>query len=185
MGFEITEEDEKVLKSYKVDPEVVEGYLREICESKRLRPFERELPLYLSVLINGAFTLVSFTYFYVCFIILQLALFNLIIMGIMIIVFHRMRTFMTETIFKYEYKYSTKDLKRFVALANETYFRALNVELSASECGTRLIIQLPDNEIAQKKKTTAKDDGRKSRTVTNQVEGASSQGDVSPVLGSR
>jgi len=104
-------------------------------------------------------------------------------MGIMIIMFRRLRTFMTETIFKYEYKYSTKDLKRFVANANETYFRALNVELSASECGRRLIIQLPDNEVAQKQKT--KHEVRKSRTVTNQNEATSSQGDVSPIIGSR
>ena len=70
-------------------------------------------------------------------------------MGIMIIMFKRMLTFMTETIFKYEYKYSTRDLKRFVQRANESYFKALNVEMLASNCGNQIIIQLPDNEESQ------------------------------------
>jgi len=71
------------------------SYLREVCETFRLRPFERELPFYLSGLINGAFILLSIIYLYVCLIILQLALFNLIILGIMIIMFRRLNAFMT------------------------------------------------------------------------------------------
>ena len=69
-GFDVTEEDDKILYSYKIDINRVQGYLRDICSSQKLRPFERNLPVLHSFGFNVLCVIIVVGYLYSCFIIL-------------------------------------------------------------------------------------------------------------------
>ena len=90
--------------------------------------------------------IVGILYVYACLLILQLALFNLILLGIFIIYFFKMLSLFKAREFKTEYEYQNKKFREFIEAENKRYYLKLNVELIGGEYGKWIEIQLPDNE---------------------------------------
>jgi hypothetical protein len=123
-------------------------FLAQISQQKRYRPFERSLPFCLGLSLNLLCVLIGMLYCYVCFIILQYSIFNLIIMGVFITVFIRLIHFMTKSLFRYEFKYTTRDLKRLTTETQRQSFDKVNAELLWSDEGRTIELILPDSEDA-------------------------------------
>ena len=84
-------------------------------------------------------------YLYVSFIALQLALFNLILLGIIIIYMGKLYDMMTRYAFKFEYNYRNSAFQKHIQEANKQYFSNKNVELVGLQEGLLLELQLPEN----------------------------------------
>lgn len=69
-AYEINEEDEKCLQEYKVDIGRLRHTLRQIEQDRNLRPFDRRLPIYRSLLLKLGSLIVILAYLYVCALVL-------------------------------------------------------------------------------------------------------------------
>ena len=85
-----------------------------IEKNRNLRPFEKRLPCTRVLLLKLLSLIVLLIYTYVCFILVQLALFNIILIGIMLIYFGKVATVMQAYGIKQEEKYKTSAFKKFI-----------------------------------------------------------------------
>lgn len=144
--YHLSEKDEEILRNYFEINKFYE-YQFEIIQNKNLRPFDKKLPLCTRFLLRVILPVVATViYSYACLMLLQLALFNVILMGIMVIGLSKIWHFLNKFSFKYEYNYRTKDFKKHIEKANDEYFRAKGVVLVGGEEGKWLELQLPDTE---------------------------------------
>ena len=72
------------------------------------------LPLCRKLGLKLASLLILLIYLYVSFIILQLALFNLILLGIMVIYLTKLNNLMRAYTYKHEYNFQIRGLKKFL-----------------------------------------------------------------------
>jgi len=131
---------------YGVDPVRFTQVTGRIISDINLRPFHKKVPLHRKLVLYLAAILVFLVYIYCSFILLQLALFNLILLGIIIIYMGKLYNQMTKIAFKYDYNYRNAAFQKHIDKANDDYFRAKNVELVGLKEGLWLELQLPDNE---------------------------------------
>lgn len=114
---------------------------------KKLLPFRKKLPLFTRIALRFLLPfIVTILYSYACLMLLQLALFNVILLGIMIIGLSKIWKFFTKFSFKYEYNYRNKEFKKHIERANEEYFRSKGVVMVGGEEGKWIEFQLPDTE---------------------------------------
>ena len=84
---------------------------------------------------------------YACFVLLQLALLNIILFGVMLIYLKKFFFFLHGLEHKANLKFKHRALHRFIENENTRYYRAQNVELvaDADEEGRLIELQLPDD----------------------------------------
>ena len=144
--YELSEEDVTEMIKYGVDPKKFTEVTGRIISDINLRPFQKKLPLHRKFVLYLAAILVFMLYIYFSFILLQLALFNLILLGIIIIYMGKLYNQMTKIAFKYDYNYRNAAFQKHIKKANDEYFLNKNVELVGLKEGLWLELQLPDNE---------------------------------------
>ena len=84
-------------------------------------------------------------YLLIAFIFLQLALFNVILLGLIIIFFFKVNYYFDEFIIKKEYKYQNKDFDKFIADQNELRaYKEACINITAMEQGKYLEFHLPE-----------------------------------------
>jgi hypothetical protein len=74
-------------------------------------------------------------YSYGCFILLQLALFNLIMLGVMLVYFNKLFMFFRAIVFRYDYNYRNQPFKKFIEKENDRFYIKKNIELIGGEQG--------------------------------------------------
>ncbi len=100
------DEDREILKGYLGENLcLLEEMLNRLSKEKGLRPWERSLPWYQKLLYKLSTLFVVLVYLFICFIVLQLALFNIILLGLMVIYLSKLNDVFGAMIFKAECKY--------------------------------------------------------------------------------
>ncbi|CDW71062.1 UNKNOWN [Stylonychia lemnae] len=145
LRFDIKEKVKVFLEHYNIDFNEFEGTLITIESDVNLRPFHNQAPLCRRILYKVLSLLILLMSTYVCFIILQLALLNLIILVVMLIYLGKFYRMMNGLEQKATLKFKYKALNMFIENENLRYYRALNVELVADEDGRLIELQLPDD----------------------------------------
>ena|SRR5438105_471562 len=96
--------DREVLKEY-IEPQDFFKTTHDIETTKSLRPFDRKTPFLKGAILRIFSLLMMLVYIYISFIILQLALFNLIMMGVMFVYFKKLYFFFHSLEFRYDQNY--------------------------------------------------------------------------------
>ena len=85
-------------------------------------------------------------YLVISFIFLQLALFNVILLGLIIMFFFKVNYYFDEFIIKKEYKYQNKDFDKFIETQNELpAYKQACVNITSMEQGKYLEFHLPED----------------------------------------
>ena len=84
-------------------------------------------------------------YLVICFVLLQLALFNLILLGLMIMYLYKIGDTFTAMIIKAEVKYQNKGFLDFLKTQDELY-KQNNITFNGGTQGAWIEVQLPDRE---------------------------------------
>ena len=82
---------------------------------------------------------------YITVILLQLALFNLIWLGIFLVYLRKLYLTMHNYEIRIDYQYRHRKYNEFIETENERYYRSKNVEILPGEEGRWIEIQLPDD----------------------------------------
>eukprot|EP00347_Sterkiella_histriomuscorum_P021266 403334613 len=142
--FKISDNDKKVLENYEISQSDFCQTTQQIELNPRLRPFDRKSPFIRRVGLRLLNILVCIIFAYVALLVLQLALFNLIFLGIEIIYFKKLYYFMHGLEIKQDYNYRNSPFRRFIEAENQRFYRTKQVELVGGEQGKWLELQLPD-----------------------------------------
>ena len=140
----ISDKDKEVMQKY-MTVEEFHKTTKEIENSMRLRPFDMRTPCCKRFLLKMLTIIFLIIYSYACFILLQLALFNLIMLGVMLVYFNKLFMFFAAVCFKYDYNYRNSPFQKFIEKENERFYSKKNIELIGGEQGFWLELQLPDN----------------------------------------
>ena len=144
--FQLSKEDEEIFDECGISTGKVYFYTGQIVAQRKLRPFEYQMPIYLRAVYWLAHCLAMLIYAYSSFIALQITLFNLILLGLIVIGGGKVSKWLSQWRFNQEYKYRHSHLEKFLAKANEEYFTELKVKVAAGVEGRWLEFQLPDPE---------------------------------------
>jgi hypothetical protein len=93
-------------------------------------------------------------YLYASLLILQMSLFNLILLGIVYVYFSKLWTMLAALERRADISYRTGGFKRFIETENLRYYRLRKVELVGGEMGMWLELQLPEDVEELKKDLT-------------------------------
>ena len=133
--YEISEEDKDILKFYIHVPEISTTLLT-IERSIRYRPFDHKQPIlrWLGLKMLTIFFLLA--YFYVSLLILQMALFNLILLGVLLVYFKKLNTFCNALELRADRNYRLGPFLRYIEAENLRYYRSRQrTELIGGEMG--------------------------------------------------
>ena len=100
-------EDKKLYNAYMVTKEALESKIK-------LQPRKRTCPCYLNLIMIIFEWILIVLVCYVFFLIIQLALFNLVILGILFVFIKRFYVFLEAIRWKLQFNYRTKDFKEFI-----------------------------------------------------------------------
>ena len=100
-------EDKKLYNAYMVTKEALESKIK-------LQPRKRTCPCYLNLIMILFECILMLLVCYVFFLIIQLALFNLVILGILFVFIKRFYVFLEAIRWKLQFNYRTKDFKEFI-----------------------------------------------------------------------
>jgi len=93
----------------KHSPVILENTFRQLNTNPKLRPFDIKMPWTKKALLNVLAFFLKVLYLLAAFIFLQLALFNVILLGLIIMFFFKVNYYFDEFIIKKEYNYQNKD----------------------------------------------------------------------------
>lgn len=150
--YKISHKDVEVLKNYDIDSGDIKRTTEQLELNKNLRPFDRKSPFIRRAGLRFLTILVCLIYSYVCLLLLQLALFNLIFLGIEIIYLKKLYYLMHGVEVRRDYNYRTQPFKKFIEQENVRFYREKKIELVGGEQGKWIELQLPESiEDIQKK----------------------------------
>jgi ABC-type antimicrobial peptide transport system permease subunit len=139
----------KMLQDY-LGKDVLDSTLNAILNNKKLQPMNVHLPFKKKLGYKLWTLLVRLLCLIVCFYLLQLALFNVILLGIMILLFMRLNNHFDEFMIKKEVKYQNKDYNEFIQTEkNRPEYKNKNVVLEGAEQGKWLEFHLPESACPQ------------------------------------
>jgi len=145
-SYVLTEEDREILKDYlKGDMVRFENMLKEVSRRRDLHPWQRSLPCHTKLGYKLGKYFVIVLYLAICFVLLQLALFNLILLGLMIMYLYKIGDTFTAMIIKAEVKYQNKGFLDFLKTQDELY-KQNNITFNGGTQGQWIEVQLPDRE---------------------------------------
>ena len=129
--YDMTPDDREILREYLKDNlENFEIMLDRLSANKAIHPWERSLPLFKKYYLKLAKYLVLTIYVGVCFVLIQLALFNLILLGLMLLYLFKFADLFTAMIIKAEVKYQNKDFIAYLKKEEEKYSKSHNIKLT-------------------------------------------------------
>ena len=137
------------MQLYKSGEKLYKCYLETIKELQTkpaLQPRKRKMPFYMLVPARLIQFIVLFFFIYCFFLIIQLALFNLVIVGIILVFISKIWQFLEAFIDKFKFNYKTKDFVAFIEQQNQTVYHALDIEIQADREGNWLEFLLRDDE---------------------------------------
>lgn len=143
--YVLSDKDIKTLADYKIKQDEFEKTTREIETNINLRPFDLKQPFFRKLGFKLLALFVILIYLYACLILLQLALFNLILLGIMIIYLKKLYYLLFSFEYKQDYNYRNRRFKQFIEAENNRYYKNINVDLVGGEQGQWLELQLPED----------------------------------------
>jgi hypothetical protein len=121
-SYILTDDDKKILKDYlKGDMVKFENMLKEVSRRKDLHPWERSLPCHTKLGYKLGKYVAIVLYLVLCFVLLQLALFNLILLGLMLMYLGKIGDTFTAMTIKAEVKYQNKGFLEFLKTQDELY----------------------------------------------------------------
>ncbi len=157
--FTIKEKARIFMNDYGINQSRFNETLKMIEANKKMKAFERDVPIYRKIGLKFISLLPMLLALYFCFVILQLALLNIIMLGIMLIYLGKLQRMLLGFESRSNHRYKLKDLERFIAHENESYYHRHNLELVAEEEGKLIELQLPDDvEDAKAKRSEARKD---------------------------
>ena len=145
IGYPLHNDEEQSLLTFNVSLEEFKRTSNQILADISLRPEDYKFPFYRKAVHLFQRLIVVLLYAYVCLLILQLALFNLVLLGIFIIYFFKLWSLFKEREDKIKYEYQNQRFIEFIEAENKRYYLNLKVELIAGDNGLWIEIQLPDN----------------------------------------
>mmetsp|Transcript_12054 Transcript_12054/g.11927 ORF Transcript_12054/g.11927 Transcript_12054/m.11927 type:complete len:194 (+) Transcript_12054:306-887(+) len=140
----MTDQDKEQLKEY-MSLEEFHSTTAQIESSVHLRPFDYKTPFWKNLLLKVVTIVLLIIYTYGCFIVIQLALFNFIMIGVIFVYFQKIYNFFQAICNRYDYNYRNSPFKKFIESENERLYTRKNIELIGGEQGKWLELQLPDN----------------------------------------
>ena len=149
--FKLTEADRKVLGEY-VSVEEFEKLLSKIEGNSELQPQEAKTSFFKQFGVWLLRVIFMLAYIYLTFILLQLALFNLILMGIFIVYLRKLYFMTHQYAVRVDYNERHRKYKKFIEEENERLYRSHNIEIIPGEEGKWLEVQLPDDVEEREKK---------------------------------
>lgn len=140
------EEQKRLEDRLKHSPGILENTLNQLNTNRKLQPFNITMPFSKKLLfIMLAFSL-KLLYIVIAFFFLQLALFNVILLGLLIMFFFKVNYYFDEFIIKKEFKYQNKEFDAFIAQQNElSDYKKACVNITGVEQGRYLEFHLPDD----------------------------------------
>lgn len=121
--FQMADRDKEILNDY-IDIDEFYKTTTEIETNLKLRPFERKAPYCRKKGMSLMTFVILLIYAYINFLILQLALFNLVLLGVMIVYFKRLYLYLHSIEVSVNTKYKTKDFKKFIDAENLRYYNS-------------------------------------------------------------
>ena len=115
--YELDKYDKVRMQLYKGGEKLYKCYLETIKELEtkpHLQPRKRKMPFYMTIPLRCVQFIVLFIFIYAFFLIIQLALFNLVIVGIIIVFISKIWQFLEAFIDKIKFNYKTKDFIAFI-----------------------------------------------------------------------
>ena len=140
----LQEKDKRVFSEY-MEPEKLEDTLRQLHENRDLLPQYKRVPCCTKFLCLSLRLIITILYLYINLIILQLALFNLIMLGVMLVWLRKFWGILQAVQFKFEFNYKTKAFKQFIEDQNTNVYNPLSIELVGEQEGRWIEVQLPDD----------------------------------------
>lgn len=131
----MSDADKAVLIKYDIDYKEFQVTTDQIEGSVLFKPFELKQPFIRWFGFRLIYLLLFLIYVYTALILMQLALFNLIIVGVAVVYMTRWITFLYALEHRQDYNYRTRPFKRFIESENERYFRKEKCELIGGEMG--------------------------------------------------
>ena len=118
----------------------------DIESSLDLQPRKRTMPLWLLIPIELIKWAVMLLFIYMFFLVIQLALFNLVIVGIIVVFLKKIWEFLEAFKEKFKFNYCTKDLEKFIQNQQEQVYEELDIECNADREGSWIEFCLKDDE---------------------------------------
>ena len=151
--FDKPEEDKAA--EYGIESGEIWKVLSKLQHTKRNRPFENSAPIHVKGLHWLVHILVMLLYSYFSFLVLQVTLFNLILLGLAIAMGRKLSKGLSKFFYKQSYKYQYGGFNRILKEANEGYFETKSAQITGGHEGRWLEIQLPEifTDIPERKGT--------------------------------
>ena len=111
-----------------------------------MQPRKRKMPCWRLTIINFFEWTLLLIIIYIFFLIIQLALFNLVIVGIIWVFITKIYQFLEAFKEKWKFNYRTKDFTAFIELQNQTVYHDLDIEIQTDREGNWLEFLLRDDE---------------------------------------
>lgn len=122
-----------------------EETIKQLEEKPSLQPRKKQMPIYMDMPLLLAEILILAALLYLFFLIVQLALFNLVIIGILIVFFKTMLYFFESLRKQCKFRYRTKDFINFIDEQNAIYSE-MGIEIQYDREGNWLEFLLKEEE---------------------------------------
>jgi hypothetical protein len=140
------EEHQRLKDRMKQNPKVLKETFDRLNNEKNLQPFNIKMPCTKKAFLTFLAFFLKVMYLVISFIFLQLALFNVILLGLIIMFFFKVNYYFDEFIIKKEYKYQNKDFDKFIETQNELpAYKQACVNITSMEQGKYLEFHLPED----------------------------------------
>ena len=141
----MSDEDKGVFMRYDINLEEFKKSTKRIEGDVKLRPFDLKPPIWRWMGIKILTLVPLVLYLYGSLLILQMSLFNLILLGIVCVYFSKLWTMLAALERRADISYRTGGFKSFIERENLRYYRLRKVELVGGEMGMWLELQLPED----------------------------------------
>jgi hypothetical protein len=123
--------DQELLRQFNLDLKEFKRTTDAIENDVRLRPYDFKQPTWRWISIRILSILCLLLYIYIALLVLQMSLFNLILVGISIVYLNKVWTLCSAIELKIDQAYRTGPLNRFIQQENRRYYDSINVVLIA------------------------------------------------------
>ena len=120
--MKLFEENQKLFKAY-------EHTINSIEKNRNYQPKNRSVPLWISIPVFLGEGIVVIFFAYIFFLIIQLALFNLVIIGIIWVIGKKLWQLVEALRWKFFFQYKTKDFIKFIDQQNQTVYNDMHIEI--------------------------------------------------------
>ena len=143
--YVISEEKEQQLQQY-IPMEEWKATAGRIERDRDLRPFEKRASKFRVILLKALQAIVSLILAYAEFVVVQLFIFNPIIIGLMVYAFIKVFRFLSLIEIKFRHNQLNKAFFKFIEEENLRFYRHKYVELIGGKQGRWIEIKLPEDE---------------------------------------